>query len=143
MKRRMLAGFVSCLVFAAGSVFAQGVCLNLVCATNKSVECGTTWTFDPPTVSGVCSCGTNYTLTVISTTTNASSGPCLVINQQAWQMVDCSGAAQVCTQTVLVVDTTPPIVTCAPDKTVVCGSSWIFDPPTPFDACCGTSITIT
>src|SRR5260370_15884209 len=142
MKRLVVLGIVTSLGLVARDVFAQGTCLTLVCATNKTAECGTTWAYDPPSVTGLCSCGTNYSLTVLSTTTT-STNVCFQFNQQVWQMVDCSGAAQYCTQTVTVVDTTPPVVTCAPDKTVVCGSSWIFDPPTAFDVCSGTSITIT
>src|SRR6266853_5790237 len=102
MIKQMLLGLVSCLVLAAAGAFAQGgpgTCLTIVCATNKTVECGTTWTYDPPTVSAFCSCGTNYTLTVLSTT-STSTNVCFQTNQQVWQAVDCTGAAQTCTQTV-------------------------------------------
>ncbi|PYJ03014.1 MAG: hypothetical protein DME25_13925 [Verrucomicrobia bacterium] len=39
-------------------------------------------------------------------------------------------------------DTTPPVLACATNKTVLCGSGWNFDPPTAVDACCGTNVTI-
>jgi len=44
---------------------------------------------------------------------------------------------------VLVVDTTPPLLTCASNKTVVCGSAWHFDPPEAADVCSGTNVTVT
>src|ERR1035441_5977209 len=42
---------------------------TLTCATNKTVQCGTAWNFDPPTGSDACS-GTNLTISVLSTVTN-------------------------------------------------------------------------
>ncbi len=43
---------------------------------------------------------------------------------------------------VTVVDSTPPIITFASDKTVDCGSNWTFDWPSAYDLCCGTNVTI-
>ena len=39
-------------------------------------------------------------------------------------------------------DTTPPVLACATNKTVQCGTAWNFDPPTGSDACSGTNLTI-
>ena len=36
----------------------------------------------------------------------------------------------------------PPLLTCATNKTVPCGTAWSFDAPTAYDACC-TNVTIT
>src|SRR5260370_12347396 len=108
MRRLVFLGLVSCLVLAARAVIAQGTtCLTIVCATNKTVECGTTWTYDPPSATGVCRCGTNYTLTVISTT-STSTNVCFQFHQQVWQMVDCFRAAPNCTPTTTDVANTPP-----------------------------------
>src|SRR5205807_775959 len=41
-----------------------------------------------------------------------------------------------CSQTITVLDTTPPSIACAPDRTVECGQPWTFDPPTATDRCC-------
>src|SRR5262249_47998252 len=41
-----------------------------------------------------------------------------------------------------VVDTTPPVINCASNFTVNLGNPWTFTPPTAFDACCGTNLTI-
>ncbi|PWU12032.1 MAG: hypothetical protein C5B50_22225, partial [Verrucomicrobia bacterium] len=118
--------------------------VTLTCASNKTVECGTTWSFDPPIASG--GCCTNLTITVLSTTTNSSppGGPCNYTVTRTWQATDCCGLAPAtCSQTVTVQDTTPPALTCATNKTVDCASTWSFDPPTAFDTCCGTNVTIT
>ncbi len=90
----------------------------LTCASNKTVECGSVWSFDPPTASDTCS-GTNVAVSILSTVTN---GTCPQLITQTWQATDPCGNSSTCSQTVTVVDTTPPVLTCAPDKTVECGS---------------------
>src|SRR5580765_1333470 len=107
MKKLLLNGLVSWLAFTGLSAFGQ-VCIQLNCAPDKTVECGTNWVFDPPTLIDLCGCGTNYTLTILSTTTSASTGPCLVRAEQVWQVADCGGTVSVCTQAVTIKDTTPP-----------------------------------
>ena len=86
---------------------------GLVCAPNKTVECGTTWSFDPPAYTNACcpASGTppNATITVASTTTN---GTCPMVITRTWQGVDDCGATATCSQTVTVVDTTPPTLDC-------------------------------
>jgi uncharacterized repeat protein (TIGR03803 family) len=111
---------------------------TISCAGDKTVECGTAWVFDPPSVSDICS-GTNITLSIINLVTN---GFCPSLITVTWQATDLCGNINTCTQTVTVVDTTPPVLTCAPDKTVECGSAWDFDPPTAWDACSGTNVSI-
>ena len=126
-------------------VLGQG-CLTITCSPDKTVQCGSAWVYDPPQIvnTGACTCGTAYTITVISSTTNSSAtGPCSQRAQNVWQIVDCSGLAIFCVQNVNVVDTTPPVPTCALDKTVVCGTSWVFDTPTAVDACCTNAPIIT
>jgi hypothetical protein len=112
--------------------------ITIACDTNQVVECGTYWTISPPTVSTPC-CGTNYTLT-LSTATN---GTCPQVITYTWIAIDCAGATAACTHTVTIVDTTKPVLTCAPNKTVQCSEVWNFDPPTAYDACCGTNVTVT
>ncbi|HWX20328.1 MAG TPA: choice-of-anchor tandem repeat GloVer-containing protein [Candidatus Binatia bacterium] len=87
----------------------------LSCGLNKSVECGAVWDFDPPTATDACS-GTNVTITVLSSTTN---GNCPKVITRTWQATDASGNQSIpCSQTVTVVDTTPPVLTCSSNKTV-------------------------
>jgi hypothetical protein len=110
----------------------------ITCAPNITVQCGSTWNFTPPTASDAC-CGTNVAVTVSSTSTN---GTCPWVIRRIWKALDCCTNFSTCTQTVTVVDTTPPSITCVPNKTVTAGSAWIFDPPTATDICCGTNLTV-
>lgn len=111
----------------------------ITCASNKTVECGSAWSFDAPAASDACS-GTNVTITVTGTLTNGSA--CSLAITRTWQITDgCSNSAP-CSQTVTVVDTTPPVITCASNKTVQCGSAWSFDVPSALDACAGTNVTL-
>jgi hypothetical protein len=115
----------------------------LTCAPNKTIQCGAPWSFDPPSAFDAC-CGSNLTVAIVVTTTNTSLSPCVTTATRQWQATDCCGnASALCSQTVTIVDTTPPVITCATNKTVQCGSAWSFDPPTAIDGCCGTNVTIT
>ncbi len=112
----------------------------ITCATNKTVELGDAWTFDPPTASD--GCGTN-TIAIISTVTNFS-GHCgnTFDATQTWVATDECGNTNTCSQTVNVADTTGPAITCATNKTVEIGTAWTFDPPTATDAGGTNAITI-
>ena len=113
------------------------------CTTNRTVECGSAWTFTPPTAVDNC-VGTNVTVFILSTTTN-TGGFCgtTFLATRTWQAVDGCGNLNFCSQSVLVVDTTPPVPTCATNKTIEFGQPWNFDPPTGTDVCGGTNVTIT
>lgn len=87
---------------------------SLICASNKTVECGSSWTFDPPTWANACSPppGTpsnGVVLTIVSTVTN---GTCPMIITQTWLGTDDCGNHDQCSQTVTVVDTTAPVLDC-------------------------------
>ncbi len=110
----------------------------LSCASNKTVQCGSAWTFDPPTASDACS-GSNVTVVVGLTTTN---GVCPQVITRWWSATDACGNSNSCSQVVTVGDTTPPVLACASNKTVQCGSAWTFDPPAAGDACGGSNVTV-
>jgi hypothetical protein len=103
---------------------------TIICVTNKTVECGTAWTFDSPTAFDNCCLQGVY---VQATFTN---GNCPQFITRFWQAVDCCSNTSSCSQTVTVVDTTPPTLTCATNKTVQCGTPWTFDLPVATDNCC-------
>ena len=113
----------------------------LVCATNKTVECGSVWSFDPPEASDACS-GTNITVTLLGVETN---GTCPEVITATWVATDAWGNTNTntCSQSVTNLDLTPPVLVCATNKTVECGSVWSFDPPEASDACSGTNVTVT
>ena len=147
-ERRHLAGIVKAFPFLKFAMplilllpsllFGQGIPGTSGCPTNKTVECGTSWNFGPPTGNAACP-DTNIIVTVLSTVTN--SQPCPWVITRTWQVSDNCGTMTICTQMVTVVDTTPPVPFCANDKTVQCNSPWTFDTPTAFDTC-DTNVSI-
>ena len=83
--------------------------LSLICGSNQTVECGSSWQFTPPVIVSTC-CDPTPTLNVVSTVTN---GVCPQIITRTWQAADaCSNSAS-CSQTITLVDTTPPVVLCS------------------------------
>lgn len=112
---------------------------GLTCASNKSVECGAAWDFDPPTASDACS-GTNVSVVVYDTTTN---NVCPLVVTRTWFATDACGNSNTCAQTVTSLHLAPPVLTCASNKVVNCASAWDFDSPAVFDECGGTNVAVT
>ncbi len=88
----------------------------ILCASNKLVECATAWSFDPPSAFDACS-ATNLFIGVASTVTNARCGGTFTATR-TWVAVDSASNTAACSQTVTVVDTTPPAIVCPASKTV-------------------------
>lgn len=82
--------------------------LELACVGNKVVKCDQAWTFDPPTATNACGAA-GVTLTVLNTVTNGSC-PRTVI--RTWLVADACGNTATCSQSVTVVDTMPPTISC-------------------------------
>ena len=61
---------------------------------------------------------------------------------RTWSATDACGNVAQCSQTVTVVDTTAPSLTCSPDKTVEVGSAWSFDAPTLSEGCGTNSLIV-
>ncbi|TAL06076.1 MAG: HYR domain-containing protein [Verrucomicrobia bacterium] len=106
----------------------------ITCSSNKTVECGSVWTFDAPTVTG-------GSVSSLTTVTNAACGNTFIATRTYAATDACGNLAQ-CSQTVTVVDTTPPVITCATNKTVLFNVAWTFDAPTATDACGTNSISM-
>jgi len=88
---------------------------TLNCASNKTVECGTQWNFNPPTWTNACvpppgTPSNGVILTIVSTITN---GTCPQVITRTWQGMDDCGYHAQCSQTVTVVDTTAPVLSCS------------------------------
>src|SRR5439155_1718237 len=83
-----------------------------------TVECGSAWSFDAPSASDICS-GTNVTIIDFNPITNANA-TCATTVSRRWTAIDACGNYANCGQTVTIVDTTPPVLTCASNKTVQC-----------------------
>jgi hypothetical protein len=77
--------------------------------TNKTVLCGSPWTFDAPTGLDRCS-GSNVTVTVASTVTNSLCSGSIT---RTWLLTDLCGNSGTWSQTVTLVGTNPPVVNCA------------------------------
>lgn len=89
------------------------------------------WQFEGAAIAGATNAGL-----LLSAVSPASAGIYSVIVSNAFGVVT-SGTAQL-----TVVDTTPPLVTCAPDRTVEVGTAWDFTAPTAMDACGTVASTV-
>jgi hypothetical protein len=92
------------------------LCFPTDCSTAKTVQCGTNWTFDPPAAFNAC-CGSNVIVSVLNTVTNGTA--CDLVILRTWEVTDCCSNKTTCTETVSVVDTTPPNITCKTNTVVV------------------------
>ncbi|MEY2410561.1 MAG: hypothetical protein QOF48_3231, partial [Verrucomicrobiota bacterium] len=110
------------------------------CIANQTVECGAAWSFTAPGVSDICD-GTNLTLTVVNTLTNLLCGKTFSATR-TWRATDSNTNSAQCSQTVTIVDTTPPVLTCSPNRVVECGVAWVFNFPLGTDICDGTNLSI-
>lgn len=104
---------------------------TVVCSSNKIVEAGTPWTFDPPTFSDNSGL---VEITAVNTVTNITEG-CTntFVATRTWTITDACGLFATCVQTVTVVDTTDPVINCSVNRTVEIGTPWTFDTPSVSD----------
>ncbi len=77
--------------------------LTVICPTNKTVECGSGWSFDSPVIVSSC-CGVSVT----STDNVLSQTLCSEVIARVFTISDGCGNITTCTQKVTTVDTTPP-----------------------------------
>jgi hypothetical protein len=112
----------------------------ITCPGDKRVECGSPWVFDPPVVGPDPCCPNNPSVT-FSAVTNIL-GPCNQSITGTWVITNCTGLLKVCTQTVTVTDTIPPVLNCT-NLVLACGDYSYTNPPAAFDRCCGSNVTVT
>ncbi len=116
----------------------------IICASNKVVECGTAWSFDPAFAFDDCS-ATNVFISVVSTVTNAGCGSTFAATR-TWQAEDGAGNTATCSQTVTVLDTTPPAIVCPASMTLEFqGENGAVAPyvVTASDTCSSVSLAVT
>src|SRR6185295_6287013 len=113
------------------------------CADNQIVECNQPFAFTPPFAVDACD-GTNVIIRILSTVTNAAVPRCPNLTNiiRTWSASDTCGNSNTCSQTITLVDTTPPNITCAHDQIVECNLPFAFTPPFAVDACDGTNVII-
>jgi len=78
-------------------------------STNLTVQCGQPWSFTPPAVISDTCCGSNVAVGLIASNIVTMSA-CTNIYNGIWGATNCCGLTGTCTQTVTVVDTTPPTI---------------------------------
>ena len=88
---------------------------------NRTVELGDNWTFDTPAVVGGC----NVAVSVLGAdvTTRSTVNPVLV-TKRTWKGIDPWGNSTTCSQTVTVLDTTPPSMIGNPPGVVLCSGNY-------------------
>jgi len=112
-------------------------CMVLDCPTNFEVECGTSWSFGTPAV--LSNCCTNVT----SVSTIVTNGVCPQFITKSWLYTDACGDSSICSQTVTVVSTNPPVITC-PSNIVVssCTNVGVSYSATATDSCCSNTTLV-
>ncbi len=105
---------------------------TLNCGPNQTVNCPTPWSFSTPIYSDNCTAPSDMILSIVSTVTN---GVCPRVITRVWRVTDLCGNSATCTETVTIVDTVPPTITCGPNQTVNCGQQWNFPTPVISDNC--------
>ena len=119
---------------------ANNTPLVLTCAGDKTVPCGTAWSFDAPTASGGCS-GSNVAVSVAGTVTN---GVCPQVITRTWLATDACGNTNTCGQTVTVVNTNPPVILCPSNIVVIsCSNVPVCYNVTATSACCSNVTVVT
>src|SRR5204862_7891044 len=106
---------------------------DITCPSGRVVECGTRWSFGAHNVTDVCD-GTHVTVQILSTVTNQLCRRPYTATR-TWRATDQCGNNASCSQTITVVDTTPPTLACNQNQTVECGTPFAFTPPTANDIC--------
>jgi len=96
--------------------------LTLICASNKTAECGNVWSFDPPDAIDTCP-NTNVTIIILSTETN---GTCPQTITRTWQATDECNKTNTCSQTVTVA--TPPSFQSVHQSGGILQLAWSADP---------------
>lgn len=97
------SNYVSCAVQLTVLPQVPTPPLTVVCPTNKTVECGSGWSFDSPVILSSC-CG----VTVMSSDNVLSQNGCSEVIERTFTITDGCGNQTTCTQKVTTVDTTPP-----------------------------------
>ncbi len=105
--------YTNCLgqfAYCSSTVTVTSAPPTITCSSNKTVQCGTSWSFDQPTATSDC-CPTAPTILTVSTVTNHAACPLVVT--RTWKARDCcTNFSTLCSQTITVQDTTPPQITC-------------------------------
>jgi hypothetical protein len=106
---------------------------NISCPPDRVLECPANT--DPASTGQATAfdaCGT--AIVTFSDAVTAGCGGTRTI-LRTWTATDESGLTRTCVQRIEVRDTTPPVMTCPPNRSVPAGDSWSFGQPTATDSC--------
>lgn len=109
MKRWMAA--VCLFTVGAQGVDVSAAVLTLTCSSSKTVLCTSAWAFDEPIASSTCPTGSGYVdWQPVVTVTN---GTCPRVVTRTWTVSDYCGNTNSCSQSVTLLDPTPPSALCS------------------------------
>src|SRR5262249_11339573 len=101
---------------------------TIVCSPDKTVALDSPWDFTPPTFNDP-----HLTLTTVGTSTNGLCGGSYSATRH-WVVSATNGYQVACSQTVQVLDSSPPVISCVSNKSTTLGNNWSFDSPAVRDA---------
>jgi len=114
----IVASNICTVVTTATSLVQDDTPPSLQTGPDRTIECGVVWDFDP--VSGFDDClGTNVPVVIVSTVTNPAAGA-IYSATRTWQATDTCGNSTQASQTITVVDTTPPVIICSSNLVAEC-----------------------
>ncbi len=67
---------------------------------------------------------------------------CQIQITRTYSGLNSCGSSSICQQTITVMNTNPPVMACAPDRTVECGTIWDFDSASATEFCTGLSLPV-
>ncbi len=107
----------------------------ITCPADVSHECNEDVAYGEATATDNCN-------TVTITSSDVESGDdCETVITRTWTATDACGNASTCVQTITIVDTTAPVITCADDVELECGSEFEFAEPVYSDNCNVVTLT--
>ena len=114
---------------------------TILCATQSTpINCPSTPSWVAPTATDACDASVAITFSDVTT---QGSCPGTYSVTRTWTATDDCGNTAICSRTIVVLDNTPPTITCATHTTPInCPAVPVFLPPTATDAC-DASVTVT
>ena len=88
----------------------------ITCPASTTIECGTPIAFPTPTFNDNCDPNPGLAFSDVS---NMGCG-LTEITTRTWTTTDASGNSSTCSQTITVVDNTPPVIICPPNVSIAC-----------------------
>jgi uncharacterized membrane protein len=105
----------------------------LTVGANQTIDCSATPVWGTPTATD--NCDPNVIITYNGETRTNGSCPQNYTLTRSWTATDLCGNTDTKTKSITFQDTQAPTITCPADKTLTCGATATFDPPTATDNC--------